>query len=156
MANYTAKDIANWFLSKEEMSPKKVQKLVYYAYSWFLTLNNNVKTELENYLFEERIEAWVHGPVVPELYDRFKKYGYSSIPKEEIQEVKDFDGEVLDVLNQVYQTYGEFNANQLESITHQEKPWLEARKAYSPLENCNEKISDSIIFEYYGKRVSQR
>ena len=32
--------IANWFLQKEAMSPKKLQKLVYYAYAWNLIVNH--------------------------------------------------------------------------------------------------------------------
>nr|DAX92906.1 MAG TPA: hypothetical protein [Caudoviricetes sp.] len=27
-------DIANWFLTKEAMTPKKLQKLVYYYFAW--------------------------------------------------------------------------------------------------------------------------
>ncbi len=33
--------IANYFLTKSKLTPKKIQKLVYYAYSWFIALNNN-------------------------------------------------------------------------------------------------------------------
>ena len=47
-----ALDIANWFLSKESMSPKKIQKLVYYAYSWYLTLMNDSEEELTNKLLK--------------------------------------------------------------------------------------------------------
>lgn len=40
MKEITPLIVANWFLTKESMTPKKVQKLVYYAYSWYLTLMN--------------------------------------------------------------------------------------------------------------------
>ena len=73
----TVFDVANWFLSKESMTPKKLQKLVYYAYSWYLTLVNESKDDLTAKLFTSRLEAWVHGPVFPELYQKYK--GYSSI-----------------------------------------------------------------------------
>ena len=33
-------DIAKWFLSQSSMTPKKLQKMVYYAYAWFITLMN--------------------------------------------------------------------------------------------------------------------
>lgn len=52
-----AKKIAKWFLSKESMSPKKIQKLVYYAYSWYLTLMNDSVEYLNNKLFDEEIKA---------------------------------------------------------------------------------------------------
>lgn len=38
---HTIYDVANWFLSNvENVANKKLQKLVYYAYSWFLVFNN--------------------------------------------------------------------------------------------------------------------
>ena len=43
--------IANFFLTKSELTPKKIQKLVYYAYSWFIALNNNSADKIENILF---------------------------------------------------------------------------------------------------------
>jgi hypothetical protein len=39
----------------------KLQKLVYYSQVWSLVWN-------ERPLFNERIEAWANGPVVPDLY----------------------------------------------------------------------------------------
>ena len=55
--SYTFKDVAKWFLAKgnKDISPKKLQKLVYYAYAWTLTLLNNSSDDLENKLFEDRI-----------------------------------------------------------------------------------------------------
>ena len=34
-AKYSVFEIANWFLLKESMSHKKLQKLCYYAQAWF-------------------------------------------------------------------------------------------------------------------------
>ncbi|EGT1937145.1 DUF4065 domain-containing protein, partial [Listeria monocytogenes] len=80
---YTAKDLANWFLAKESMTPKKLQKMLYYAYAWTLTLTNEKEDDLSNKLFPEKFEAWVHGPVIPEIYHEYKRYGYTNIPKQE-------------------------------------------------------------------------
>jgi len=54
------------------VSPKKLQKLVYYTDAWHLV---HFKSELIN----ENFEAWVHGPVVPELYQDLKQFGYNDI-----------------------------------------------------------------------------
>ena len=40
----------------------KLQKIVYYSQAYSLVSRNRP-------LFTERIEAWVNGPVVPELFD---------------------------------------------------------------------------------------
>ncbi len=39
---YKIEDVANWFLAKDEMSKKKLQKLLYYAYSWLTTVKEVV------------------------------------------------------------------------------------------------------------------
>lgn len=149
-----AKEIAKWFLSKESMSPKKIQKLVYYAYSWYLTLMNDNVEYLNNKLFDEEIKAWVHGPVINSIYQEYREYKFNEVPKREIDE-SEFDEDTLDVLNQVWDVYGQFNANELESITHQEEPWIRARGELSPLENGYDSIDDEIIFNYYLRQMEE-
>ncbi|WP_321378428.1 Panacea domain-containing protein [Trichococcus shcherbakoviae] len=152
MTAYSATQIADFFLFKGSVSPKKLQKLVYYAYSWAMVLLTETEEELVK-IFDEPIEAWVHGPVVANLYEEFKTYGYRDIEKAEECQV-DFDEELLDVLEQVWNIYGGFTGNQLEQLTHNETPWIEARKGLGPLDSSRNKINDNIIFTYYGSKVS--
>ena len=56
------RDIANWFLSRNDMTHKKLQKLCYYAQAWYCALYDGTP------LFDDEIQAWVHGPVIPALY----------------------------------------------------------------------------------------
>ncbi|UDF17622.1 DUF4065 domain-containing protein [Bacillus pumilus] len=151
--SYSVESVAYWYLSKEEMSPKKLQKILYYAYSWFLTLQNESSDELENKLFEENFEAWVHGPVINSVYDQYRHYGYKEIDKFE-GDLPKFDSEALDVMEQVWEVYGGYSGNELENITHQESPWLNARKGYQPLDRCRNEIEDKDIFECYIQRVN--
>lgn len=45
------KKIVEWFLSQQSMSPKKLQKMLYYAQAWCVTLSNETSEEIEiNYL----------------------------------------------------------------------------------------------------------
>lgn len=150
--SYPVEAVAKWFLSRKSMSPKKLQKMLYYAYVWVLTLLNESADDLNNRLFEEKFEAWVHGPVIYSVYDQYREWGFSDIPQYE-GEVPKFADEVEDILEQVLDVYGNFTGNQLESMTHQEDPWKKAREGYGPLDRCNEVISDESIFEYYIKRV---
>ena len=53
------RDIANWFLSHDSMTHKKVQKLCYYAQAWYCALYDGSP------LFSDEIQAWVHGPCNP-------------------------------------------------------------------------------------------
>ena len=108
---YTVYDIANWFLSNlENVTNKKLQKLVYYAYSWYLVFNNESAENIEWRFFENKFEAWVHGAVYPELYTMYKKYGSGVIPLDE-GSLPGFSEDDLDVLNQVVEVYGGFSGN---------------------------------------------
>lgn len=149
---YQIGDVINWYLAKESMTPKKLQKILYYAYSWVLTLQNENVDELNSRLFGERFEAWVHGPVIREVYNMYRDRGYQEIIRY-TGELPSFDKDTEEILQEVWDTYGEFTGNQLESISHQESPWLNARNGYLPLDRCEVQISDRDIFECYIKRV---
>ena len=56
-----------------DLSHKKLQTLLYYLQSWFL-----VKTEGKP-LFEDEIEAWMHGPVISDSYHRYKHHSFNPI-----------------------------------------------------------------------------
>lgn len=61
-----------------DMTPKKLQKMLYYCYSWHLALtaeNGDVDEILSSRLFDAKFEAWAHGPVIREIYLEYKKIG---------------------------------------------------------------------------------
>lgn len=151
MSDYTALDIAHWFINKEDMTPKKVQKLVYYAYSWFLVYFNETEDDIEFELFDNNIEAWVHGPVVDEIYQKYKEYGYNPIKKK--YEGLEIEEETEEVLEEVWKKYGHLSADELERLTHKELPWKRARKGLGPLDYTNKRINKKVIFNYYGDQL---
>ena len=53
--------VAQYFLWKSSMSHKKLEKMCYYAQAWYLANHGRP-------LMPNRFEAWVHGPVSPDLY----------------------------------------------------------------------------------------
>ena len=137
------------------LSQKKLQKLVYFSYVWTLTLLNENEHSLKIKLFDEEIQAWIHGPVCPKLWAEYNSYGWELIPKVKLTENK-FPPDVLDVLEQVWNVYGKFNGNQLEAISHQEDPWIEARRGISETEPSNNVLNDEIIYKYYSNRINQK
>jgi len=150
MVKKTVFDVADWFLGKDSMSPKKLQKLVYYAYAWVLTLMNENEDDLDIKLFDSRIEAWIHGPLLPELYHEYR--GKSMFPQK--SSVPCFDEDIEDIMEQVWDVYGIYTGNQLESITHKESPWIEARGNCPPAEACTNEITDKSIYRCYIERVA--
>jgi len=152
----TYKEVADFFLAfaddkGETITNLKLQKLVYYAQAWFLA----------NYgkpLFDGDFEAWVHGPVLPELYHQYKEKGAAPIPtshKLEDVEAK-LDAEVLDFLREVAQVYMPSGAYELELMTHQEEPWIEARGGVGADEKCSTVISLESMQEYYGGKIKNQ
>ena len=151
----TVFDVANWFLANtSDVTNKKLQKLTYYAYSWHLTLSNDSPDDLSVRLFPNKFEAWVHGAADPELYAAYKKFGSSCIPHY-ADAIESFSPDEINILGQVNSTYGRYNGNELESINHQEDPWIKARKNLPWYEPSHELIKDIDIFNYYSRQASE-
>ena len=137
----TVFDVANWFLSKQSMTHKKLQKLCYYAQAWHLAL-------LNRRLFDDEFQAWVHGPVNRNLYDKYTEFGWTLIPMTENNNNL-FSNDSLEILENVYFTYGNQTAGELEYMTHQEKPWLEARGNLGEWDNSQTVINEKTMKNYY-------
>ncbi|MGG4552623.1 Panacea domain-containing protein [Paenibacillus humicus] len=143
----TVYDVAKAFLNMESMTPKKLQKLCYYAYGWYLALEKKP-------LFENNFEAWIHGPVDPGLYTEYKEYGWNEIEQEKKLPVDISNNpDVMEFLEEVYASYGHLDGNQLEYLTHRELPWKEARKGLKSYEASKNPISDDTIMEFFTKEL---
>lgn len=138
--------IANIFLSFASMTPKKLQKLCYYAQAWSLALRHQP-------LFEEEFEAWVHGPVCVQLYNRFREYRWNEIAQRELD--VEVDDEVMELIESVYETYGDLDGDELEALTHSEAPWQEKRKGLEAWEPSNEIITRGSMEVFYGKMYEE-
>jgi uncharacterized phage-associated protein len=119
----TAHDAASYFLSLstgeagDYISNLKLQKLCYYAQGLHLALYDEP-------LFEDPIEAWQYGPVIPSLYQTYKAQGDKGIDPTSIDK-DNYPPRVQEVIEDIYETYGQFSAWKLCTLTHQEPPWLE-------------------------------
>lgn len=143
-----ALDVANYFLSRHEqdsgddegISNLKLQKLTYYAQGFHLALTGDP-------LFSESIEAWAHGPVIPSLYHSFKVHGRDTIPApKNFDATAIFTKDQMELLEEVYDVFGQYSAWRLRSITHQESPWIK----HAP--NASE-IPHSELTEYFRSRL---
>lgn len=146
-------EVADWFLiHSPEVNNKKLQKLTYYAYAWFITLYNEDAKEITERFFDAKFEAWVHGAVEPTLYAKYKIWGSGVIPAP-TNSTKKFSPAELNILEQVNDVYGNYNGNELEYICHQESPWINARNNLPPNEPSNNVISDKDIFNCFVARL---
>ena len=146
-----ALDIARYFLCRvdreagDTISPLKLQKLVYYAQAWSLVFRNKP-------LFFQDIEAWVSRPIICDVWDEYKPYHYRDIPPPEELEIK-FAKDEVEVLEEVWDAYGELSARHLKELTHSETPWLNARKDLEPAQPSNNIISQSDMKAFYSLMV---
>lgn len=133
-------DVADWFLQKEPMTHKKLQKLCYYAQAWSYAI-------LPEPITDAVFEAWVHGPVCRKLYDKYKDSGFSYLPKP--KKYPKISREISEFLESVWVTYGNITANALEALTHSELPWQAARIGLAPDEPSDNPISPAVMRDFY-------
>jgi uncharacterized phage-associated protein len=122
--SYKALDIANKILAKssqsdsdELISNMKLQKLLYYMQGFYLAY-------FDKPLFDEEIEAWMYGPVVPSVYENFKSFGNAGISY--LDEVVTLEPKEESLFNEVYKVFGAYSAIGLMDRTHSEKPWKDS------------------------------
>lgn len=149
----TSRQITDWILSQvdtekgDTISPLKLQKILYYCQAWHLAI-------FKEPLFQEEIEAWAHGPVIPSQYTRFSyifRNDNINPSKINIEEVEFEDKKTLDLLNEVFAIYNEHSASYLENLTHSERPWIDARENLKDWERSNNIITKEAMTEFYSK-----
>lgn len=150
MAAHKATDVAYWLIWKlaesgDVVTHLKVQKLLYYAEAWNQVINGEE-------LFEGQIQAWAHGPVVPEVFHEFKAYGWNPLPVPDEKEIPKFSEEAENVLQQIIDSYGELPAKTLENMTHEDEPWIRARGTLAPEERCEASIPKKEIKAFFEKK----
>ncbi len=150
----TAIDIARYLIhlcaNEEEpdyLSHMRLQKLLYYVQGGSLGLHGKP-------IFKERIEAWAHGPVVPEVYQTFKKFQSKAIP---VEEGRDAEGNLKDdekeFVESVWESYKEFSALNLSKMTHNEEPWVGVRRNYGPADRCGEEITEESMKSFFSRQA---
>lgn len=121
--SFSSLDIANKIIINTDIdkgdivSNLKLQKMMYYLQGFNLAF-------FDEKLFDDDIEAWQYGPVVPSVYKHFKCSGKGAIVLSKgIDEIELKSDEQEDMFRQVMDEYGKFNAIRLMEMTHNEQPW---------------------------------
>lgn len=134
------------FKNLVEVTPLMLQKLLYFIQGMSYAL-------LGRPMFVEDCEAWIHGPVYPEVYNLFRNFKYN--PIDDVRFVllegtaDELTSEERRVIDLVLNTFGVYGGKVLEKITHNEAPWKNARKGYSDSVPSKEPLSKDSIKAYY-------
>ncbi len=141
--SYKVLDIANKLLSVSEsrgdfMTNMKLQKMLYYQQGYHLAL-------FDTPLFDDEIEAWMYGPVVPCVYEEYKVNGNNIIypDREPIQ----LGNKEEALFEEVFRIYDIYSATGLMNLTHSEAPW---KKTPTGVGNI---ISKNIMKEFFKKKL---
>lgn len=137
-------EVAKYIIENcNNMTPKKLQKLAYYVQGWSNALLNR------SLIDDTKFEAWIQGPVSPELYQTYKNYGWDTIVEPAVDVELSFTNNEKDLLNSVIKTYGHLSGNELEAQTRFEAPWINQRKNLNDNEPSNNVISENDMKTYY-------
>lgn len=125
---YSVEAVANCVLKQArdrgiEITNLKLQKLVYFVQGFALA-------QLEHPLFQEEIQAWTYGPVIPKLYRLLKRYGSAPITGVlAANDNMDGDKEACSVVRSVLDKLGNLTSTQLVRLSHMEhSPWDAAQR----------------------------
>lgn len=141
-------DVANFLIylmpeEENELTNLKLNKLMYFAQGHSLQRNNIP-------LFHEDIQAWKHGPVIPQVYHNFKAYKNAPITRLCGEfDISKFNDDEKELLVDVAREYGQYTGKTLRSMTHKAgTPWSQV---YNP-QDRNIVISQDAIKQYFDKQ----
>lgn len=136
--------VVDYLLSKcRDITPLSLQKVLYYVQGFHFAFYRSL-------LFTEECEAWVHGPVYPEVYGRYKCYCFDPIDK--VNEPDDFllSSEEKILLDSIIRHVCCYSGKTLESFTHTETPWVTARGGLAAGANSDVIIQKEAIGKYFS------
>lgn len=161
---YSAKAVANAIIqkawaSKQDISPLKLQKLLYYACGYYVAAYDKP-------LIDRTFEAWDYGPVVPSIYREFKQFGngpiralaadmtppsFANLPVPPPQN----DGAFDSLLEFVWSTFGKYSAVQLSEMTHAVgSPWYITRQKNPGIKDAD--IDRQALAEHFRPFITKK
>lgn len=120
--------IVNYSNEKDyNISNLKLQKLLYYIQAYFLVKKKRP-------CFDEDIEAWACGPIVPAAYMVFEQYGGCNIPEirdgrigKEIRACA-FRKEDAEDIRRIVDVFSGYSASAMTVLSMKQGPWKECRE----------------------------
>lgn len=139
-------DAADFFIQlanqseDDQMTNLKLNKLLYYAQGAFLSRTGKP-------LFHNHIEAWPLGPVVPEVYHKYKVCGKNPISYDQDDiDLSCFTPAELETLFDVMREFGQYTGSKLVSLTHRPgTPWRNAS------DNGEKELNQTDIQKYFSE-----
>ncbi len=126
--------VCNYDIMPEYITNLKLQKLLYFVQAISLMVFGKKA-------FPEKIIAWPYGPVVKEVYQRYRQNHASEIKSE--GNIKEVSSGLHKIIDEVVNCYGSIEANKLIDFTHEEEPWINTE--------IDKEIDIDLIKKYFNK-----
>lgn len=151
---YKALDIARYVIDysnykKHRITNLRLQKILYFIQAAFLIFKQRP-------CFDDKIEAWGLGPVVPSVYQKYKGWANQNIPSAmDISKKEKFDKEYLKLISKtdlkmissMIDECNKYTTGQLVNITHAQEPWKNTYK-----DQTKKVIGNDKIIEFFARR----
>jgi len=130
----------------------KLQKLLYYAQAWYLAIQDKP-------LFEGNFEAWVHGPVLREVFHEYSRFKWRPIQRDDLDQRyldwfrAEFGEELNEYMDNVVDEYFGLTSYELERLTRREEPWLKARHGLQEDEPSTNIIENDWMRKFYKQYI---
>lgn len=139
---YSALEVAKYVIDHEhsngrEITNLRLQKLLYFVQAKVLVKKGYP-------CFDDEMEAWDFGPVVPAVYYAYKVFGSMDIISDDSYPV--LNKQVSSCIDSILDYCKDFPTFQLVEITHKQAPWITARRM-----GQKSVISKNSIMEYFKK-----
>ncbi|WP_342269013.1 Panacea domain-containing protein [Spiroplasma endosymbiont of Aspidapion aeneum] len=132
--------------NKHPLTQLTIHKVIYLVYAYFLAKN----IELADIEFE----AWLYGPVIRELWEKYKSFGSSNINIIYIKELDasydNLDKNIMNTIKKICFLLTKMEIFEIVNVIHEQSPW---KLIFKPMQN--KKITKKDIINYYKKYDSE-
>lgn len=121
----------------------RLQKLLYFIQAYFL-----MKSDGKRVAFNEELEAWDFGPVVPCIYHQYKRFGSGQIPFNDNSYAGIFSNDDKKTIEEVILHFKDKSSIYMMEVIHNQNPWKEAYNK----QNLEKIITKKSIYEYFAEK----
>ena len=139
---YKAIEVANYIIEHEhskdrEISNLRLQKLLYFIQARFFI-------EYEKPCFDDRIEAWIFGPVVVNVYHEYQYYGGMDITNLRGGGVGIISSQHQKIINEELEEFSKYRVYEMQDIIEHQTPWVHAKRNW-----FNNEITKEAIWDFF-------
>jgi uncharacterized phage-associated protein len=144
----TAIQVADWIVrfrleAAAPVDPMSLQKLMFYAQAFRLARHGKP-------LFEDGFEAWRDGPVLPRVWRHYKENSVPVILPKKGDVKAPIDSAIEGELHDTVRFFSRMTPFWLSDATHNEEPWIDARRGFDAHEPSAIPIPEDNIRVYYA------